>query len=347
MNLMLEADLYHRCRRWLDAGRGVAAAVVVNAWGSAPRRPGARLLVRDDGEFCGSVSGGCIEGAVITAAVEVIANRQAQTLSFGVADETAWEVGLSCGGEITVLVYPCDQTVAARMNAVLKANGDRRGSVLITRLRDGAQQLLPHDAALSSNSFPIAATAAAEHALTTRRLPHVWTDIDDSFLIEPMMPPPRLLMVGATHITQTLLPFAAAVGFECVVVDPRPAWATAARFPNTDLRVQWPDEALPTLHLGAWDAVVTLTHDPKIDDPALCTAITAAPPPFYIGALGSQRTHAKRLNRLQDAGITAAAHRIHAPVGLDIGALTPPEIALSIIAEVTGVYRRSRGQGAQ
>lgn len=335
---MLDIAISEQALQWRGAGHGVAVAVVLSTWGSAPRPVGARLFVRDDGEFAGSVSGGCIEGAVITAAAEVMQNGTAQRLEFGVADETAWEVGLSCGGQIAVLVHPLNDNAAACLSTALQHIAQRQESALITRLDDGSQAL--------HNGEGKTLVGDIEHSGDIGG--DIGADIGgerDNFFIEQLPPQPRLLIVGATHITQFLLPLARPLAFDCVVMDPREHWATPARFPDTPLLVQWPDDALAQTKIGAHDAVVTLTHDPKIDDPALLAALTVAAAPFYIGALGSRRTHDKRLERLVAAGINSAdCARIHAPIGLDLGAKSAAEIALSIMAQVLGEYRRGGTQ---
>ncbi len=204
---------------------------------------------------------------------------------------------------------------------------------LCTRLADGAQLLLPQDDA------PAALREAADAALRDDRAGPVTLDGEDWF-IRPRNPPLRLVIVGAVHAAQALAPMAAALGFAVTVVDPRRAFNTEARFPGMALDHDWPDDALTALAPDTRTAVVTLTHDPKLDDPALEVALRS--PAFYVGALGSRRTHAKRVERLKAAGLDdAAIARIAAPVGLDIGAVTAPEIALSIMAQVVA---RRRGK---
>lgn len=204
---------------------------------------------------------------------------------------------------------------------------------LCTRLADGAQLLHPQDAA------PEALRDAAEAALRDDRAGPV-TIGGEAWFIQPRNRPLRLLIVGAVHVAQSLAPMAAGLGFAVTVVDPRRAFNTAERFPGMALHHDWPDEALEALEPDSRTAVVTLTHDPKLDDPALLVALRS--PAFYIGSLGSKRTHAKRVERLREAGLEdAAIARIAAPVGLDIGAVTAPEIALSVIAQVVA---RRRGK---
>ncbi len=204
---------------------------------------------------------------------------------------------------------------------------------LCTRLADGAQLLHPQDAA------PEALREAAEAALRDDTARPVAIG-GESWFIQPRNPPLRLVIVGAVHVAQALAPMAAGLGFAVTVVDPRRAFNTPERFPGMALDHEWPDEALAALAPDARTAVVTLTHDPKLDDPALEVALRS--PAFYIGALGSRRTHAKRVERLRAAGLEdAAIARIAAPVGLDIGAVTAPEIALSVMAQVVA---RRRGK---
>lgn len=204
---------------------------------------------------------------------------------------------------------------------------------LLTRLSDGAQLLHPQDAA------PAALREAAEAALREDRAGPVTID-GETWFVQPRNRPLRMVIVGAVHVAQSLAPMAAALGFAVTVVDPRRAFNTPERFPAMALNHDWPDEAMEALAPDSRTAVVTLTHDPKLDDPALLVALRS--PAFYVGALGSKRTHAKRMERLEEAGLDAAAiGRIAAPVGLDIGAVTAPEIALSIMAQVIA---RRRGK---
>ncbi|WP_198372720.1 XdhC family protein [Roseomonas rosulenta] len=213
----------------------------------------------------------------------------------------------------------------------------QRPVVLLTRLSDGAQHLWPQEA------LPGALAEAARDALGSEKAATVMLD-GEAWFIHPHNPPLRIIVVGAVHIAQAMAPMAAPLGFELIVVDPRRAFATAERLPGVSLNTDWPDEAMAALRPDARSAVVTLTHDPKLDDPALDAALRS--PAFYIGALGSRRTHAKRVARLRELGHgDDAIARIHAPVGLDIGAVTAPEIALSVMAEIVAA-RRGAALGA-
>ena len=212
-----------------------------------------------------------------------------------------------------------------------EAQAAKRPVALLTRLSDGRQRLWPDD------SVPAALSEAAEAALRDDKASAVALD-GDKWFVHPHNPPARLIVVGAVHVAQALVPMAATLGFAVTVVDPRRAFATPERFPGVSLSFDWPDEAMAALALDGRSAVVTLTHDPKLDDPALDVALRS--PCFYIGALGSRRTHAKRVARLQEMGHgEGAIARIRAPVGLDIAAVTASEIALSVLAEVVAARR--------
>lgn len=223
--------------------------------------------------------------------------------------------------------------VLAALQAAQAAN---RPVALLTRLSDGEQCLWP-DSALPGAPLPQALAEAAQAALRDDAAQNVTLD-GEAWFVHPHNPPLRMIVVGAVHIAQALVPMAQTTGFAVTVVDPRRAWATADRFPGITLVHEWTDDAMVALAPDSRTAVVTLTHDPKLDDPALDVALKSDC--FYIGALGSRRTHAKRVARLAELGhAEAAMGRIHAPVGLNIAAVTAPEIALSILAEVVAARR--------
>jgi xanthine dehydrogenase accessory factor len=319
--------------RWRRQGRRTALATVLRTWGSSPRQPGSQLAVNEDREFVGSVSGGCVEGAVIHEALEVMASGQPKTLDFGVSDEDAWAVGLACGGKVSIYVDPVDAEEERLLSGVLEEQR-RRGAVLVTRLGHREHRLLhPFEEAAGDASL----LEAARGALTRDRSEIVETPAGQVFL-QVYNPPLRMVVVGAVHIAQALAPMAAMVGFDVTVIDPRRAFATDARFPSVRLVRGWPEEVLPSLAIDHRTAVVTLSHDPKLDDPALEAALRS--PAFYAGALGSRRTHAKRVARLTEKGFTAEEiGRIRAPVGLAIGAVSPAEIALSALAQIVEQLR--------
>ncbi|AKU11692.1 hypothetical protein AzCIB_1797 [Azoarcus sp. CIB] len=329
-------QLFAQLERWRAEGRGVALATVVRTWGSSPRPDGSHLAVEQGGAFVGSVSGGCIEGAVIGEAQDSIADGKARLLEFGVSDEQAWEVGLACGGRVQVLVERVDDDLFAPL---LAARREKRPVVVVTRLGDGAHALVFDDAVAGALPLDDAQLAETRARLAANRSGALAVGEganeganEAALFVRCHVGAPRMIIVGAVHITQALAPMAAIAGFDVVVVDPRRAFATAERLPNVEVSTEWPDEALERLKLDAQTAVITLTHDPKLDDPALTIALTS--PAFYIGSLGSTRTHAKRVARLTEAGLADAIPRIRAPVGLDLGGRAPAEIAVAILAEV-------------
>ena len=313
----------------MHAGHRVAIATVLRTWGSSPRPMGSQLAVRSDGLFVGSVSGGCVEAAVIAAAQDVLATDRPQTLEFGVTDEDALEVGLACGGRIEVEVTVAEQPILERLEAGRATRTPACGILDRATGRWTLARPEPHHAP--------ALASALRQALQTEIPVHVEVD-GRALFVRPHLPPLRLVLVGAVHIADPLARMSMLAGYHPILVDPRQAFATAERFPGIPLRCAWPQDALPDLALDARTAVITLTHDAKIDDPALQCAL--ASDAFYIGALGSRKTHAARRDRLALAGLPEAAlDRIHGPVGLPIGSRAPADIAISILAELTARLR--------
>lgn len=285
-------------RAW--AGSRMALATVISTWGSAPRPRGSHLLVHEDGRFEGSVSGGCVEADIMAVAAEVIGGAGFQRRRYGVADTAAWEVGLPCGGEIEVTVQPVAPGGfdPALFEAIAAARAEGRTLEIVTELSSGRSGIDP----------------AAGEAFVNR-----------------YEPPRRLLIVGAVQIAQVLAGLARELGITCVVIDPRGRFLTEERFPGVTLDDRWPDEAVAALRPDGATAVVTLSHDPKIDDPALIAALNGGA--GYVAALGSRKSHAARRERLAAAGLSPhQIDRIDGPAGIDIGAVGPAEIALSIAA---------------
>jgi xanthine dehydrogenase accessory factor len=287
------------------------------------------MAVRGDGAFEGSVSGGCIEGAVVQAAVDAMSTGGSTVLEFGVTNERAWEVGLACGGRISVLVDSVSAELAALIEQVITAQREGQPVVLAMRLEDGARALLTSsDESEEWGGGEIARSLRVDRATT----------LPNGVFLRPYNPAPEAVIVGAVHIAQALVPMAEGAGFDVTVIDPRTAFATADRFPGARLLTVWPDEALSEVRLHGRTAVIALTHDPKIDDPILEAALDS--PAFYIGALGGRKTHQQRVERLGAAGLDPAQlGRIRGPIGLPIGARTPEEIAVAILAEVVDVLR--------
>lgn len=332
-------DLMQQISNWRAAGKSVALATVVRTWGSSPRQQGSHLAVEEGGAFLGSVSGGCIEGAVITEAQAVIADGRPRLLEFGVTDAMAWEVGLSCGGRIGVYV----ERIAPDgwFDQLLTARADKRPVAMVTRLADGEQTLVFQDEAAGGLPLTAAQFDEARKMLRADRSGAIESG-DGTLFARAYVTAPRLMIIGAVHIAQALAPMAAMAGFDVSVIDPRRAFATPARLPGASISTAWPDKALEQAGIDAQTAVVTLSHDPKLDDPALIVALRSKA--FYIGALGSTRTHAKRAERFAELGLGESLGRIRAPIGLDLGGRAPAEIAVSILAQIIQARYMERDQ---
>jgi xanthine dehydrogenase accessory factor len=281
------------------AGAPMAIATVVETWKSAPCPVGTHMLVHADGRFVGSVSGGCVEGDVLERAHMVLAGAPPVLRRYGVADDAAWDVGLPCGGDIQVLVQPvsADGFPAHLFADIMKARSAGAALSVVTDLESGRSALLDN-----------AASAG---------------------FVNIYHPPRRLLIVGAVEIASALAAIATSQGVDVTLCDPRGRFLTAERFPGIRLDDRWPDDAVKAFVPDSRSAIVTLSHDPKIDDPALAAAL--ASPAAYVAALGSVRSHQARLARLSAAGVNAEqCARIEGPAGVAINAISAPEIALSI-----------------
>lgn len=301
---------------WQEVGLKTALAVVTKTWGSAPRRVGSLMAIASDGRFEGSVSGGCVEGTVIAEANVLAGSGGSKLLKFTVSSEQAWEVGLACGGQIEIMIVGFAGDIAQACSCILEALAHRNSGTISLALGEGALAFSPGDPT---------ALSIGDHSLTL-----------------PVEPKRQLFIIGAVHIAEYLCVMADAAGYAVTIIDPRAAFSESRNFGACDLITDWPDEFLKGNCPDSRTAVVTLTHDPKIDDAALVPAL--ASDAFYIGSLGSRKTHAARLARLREAdlgGDTLA--RIHGPVGLNIGAANPAEIAVSILAEMTQTLRQADG----
>jgi xanthine dehydrogenase accessory factor len=329
-------DILPAMKTWAEQAKPFVLARVVSTWGSAPRRVGSGMAIASEKEFAGSVSGGCVEGAVINEAIEVLKSGQVRLLEFGVDNETAWSVGLSCGGQIRVLleVFPLfvqDETDREVGTAWLDSLEEGRGAVVISELggHRGGHSIVLQDGRIVGKHYDRLAEIADEPRTGIHELG------GEKAFVHAIKGRQLLLIIGATDIATHLVRLAVGFDFDTVVVDPRPAFAEAGRFDPgpTQILETWPDEALETIPLTVDTYAVLLSHNPRIDDPAL-RKLLASPVP-YIGALGGRKTQEKRRQRMLDAGFPQrVVDRIKGPVGLDIGASSPAEIALSILAEV-------------
>jgi len=300
---------HHRILKSAQAWRGapMALATVIETWRSAPCPVGTHMLVRADGAFVGSVSGGCVEGDVLRLAADMIAQDSFAIRRYGVADGSAWEVGLPCGGDIVVLVQNVapDYFPQHLFEAIAEASATGQSLLIGTNTTSGASDIVAGPR--------------------------------DELFINRYLPPRRLIIVGAVEIAASLADIARAIGVDVNIIDPRAAFLTTERFPGLRLDDRWPDEAIAALQPNERTAIVTLSHDPKIDDPALSEAL--ASPAAYVAALGSKAAHAKRLGRLTAAGVPVEQLvRIQGPAGVAINAISAPEIALSIASGMVRAF---------
>ena len=320
MNLEFD-NVLHFAVDWHEKGMGAAVATVIETWGSAPRRVGSQLVVSGAGQMEGSVSGGCVEGAVVLEALASIKDGQTKVLEYGVSDDDAFAVGLACGGKMRVLVEPIGkqlpiellkelvEAIAKDRSVIYEINIEtfRRGLVY-----EGYKERIRGD----KSGFKK----------------------DRITFLNVFSPKLKMDIVGAVHIAQALVPMAKIVGFLPRIIDPRESFANRERFAGVEISNDFPDIALSNSEPNCRTAVILLTHDPKLDDPALHIALKSQA--FYIGALGSKKTHQQREVRLKDAGFTEKEiNRINGPIGLDIGASSPEEIAISILSEVIANLR--------
>ncbi len=339
-------DILDTMNRWLAEQRAVALATVVKTWGSAPRREGAKMGITGDTQMIGSVSGGCVEGAVVEEALAGLRQGKARLLKFGVADDMAWEVGLTCGGSIEVFVEPLDPLWWDALADLARA--DHFG-VTVT-IMDG--ELIGEKALLDAGGEVLYQTTglsegllAEMRALATASSRSGVVPLGETrVMVDMQVERPHLILIGGVHVAIPLQAMATQVGFRVSIVDPRAAFASAERFPDVaNILHSYPDKALPQLGLDRSTYLAVLTHDPKIDDKALITALPAGIP--YIGVLSSGRTHRQRVARLKDAGLTdELIAQIRTPIGIDIGAGTPEEIAVCILAEIIAVRNGARDE---
>jgi xanthine dehydrogenase accessory factor len=326
---MNNLELFQLASQWVKAGHQVIIGTVINTWGSAPRPLGSVIIINQDGDFEGSVSGGCIEAAVIHESIELIATQQSKVLSFGVSDDTAWSVGLSCGGNISVHLEPF-----SNLNDLLKdllCQTTVPALLLARPLAGGSAQVILQEQT-GSSPIPGIDLLTLEMAMKKNK-PQLVSTADSEVFIQPLLANFHIIVVGAVHIAQHLVPLLKSLDFQVTLIDPRTAFANATRFPGITIAHDWPHEIFPTLPIDHRTGLVTLTHDPKIDNPAILFFLKTNS--FYVGCLGSKKTHGKRVEFLNNEGLSEdQIDKISAPVGLDLGGRSPSEIALAIAAEI-------------
>ncbi len=327
---------------WLEEEKSFALARVISTWGSSPRPVGSSMIISDKNEMAGSVSGGCVENAVVKAAQKFISNNGSEELKYGVTDEDAWEVGLSCGGKISVFVQQfmgCSHDESQRevWNYLEQSIHANQSSILVTKLESGATEnaLVYPDKSIIGSPFNQEVIDQAIEAFNQRKN-QVITSEGKNYFVHLFHRKNLLLIIGAAHITADLVKLGKMYDFEVVVIDPRGAFAQKTYFSVAPDQIieKYPSEVLHEFPLDACTYAAILSHDPKIDDNAL--EILLKKDLAYIGALGSRKTHAKRTARLIEKGFseTDILEKIDAPIGMAIKAKSPNEIALSIMGKI-------------
>ena len=358
-------ELLPTIEAWGEHGLDVSRAVVIRTFGSSPRREGATMLRGSDGRISGSVSGGCVEGATAEHMEAAAAAGEQRVVRYGISDADAWDVGLACGGTIDVLVQPA--VPAAALEAVRSTLVDRRaGRALVWGLPPGSpgieisgsavgpaappdEPLVVHeDGSLDGTLADPAAEAALIETGTAAIASGTSTVVElagRQLFVEAFPVRPRLVVVGAVEVAVALVRLGSELGYETVLIDGRPAFASRERFPHVDrLVIGWPDEVADELELGRGDAVAVLSHDPKFDDPAITVALQREC--RYVGAIGSRKTQRARRERLARAGLSEAQlARLRGPIGLDLGGREPAETALAIMSEIVAA-RHGAGGGS-
>lgn len=326
-------------QEWLATGEKVALAVLVRTIGSSPRLPGAKLWITESGVMRGSVSGGCVENDIYQRAIQVLSTGDPELVSYEIADEMGFEIGLSCGGSIDVLIQPFvwsdlwdafSLAICCQEAAVIATALEPASTMSRRLLRTTAQTFGAIDPAVDEE-----VARRCRELLESEGTRIITYPSGHRVFFEAYAPPPHLFIIGATHVGMPLVAMAKRLGFRSTVIDARSLFATKDRFPGAEdvIRAQ-PEKILPKLYLDRRSYVVVLTHDPKFDIPTLALALNSHA--RYIGAMGSTRTHQKRIEALREMGFTVdQLNRIHAPIGLEIGARTPDEVALAILAEMT------------
>lgn len=333
-------DITQSDMEWFDQPGDLALATVIQTWRSSPRPVGSRLIIRPDGNFTGSVSGGCVEGAVVSEALDILNTGKPMTFDYGVSNEAAWEVGLACGGQLSIHIQPLNHETDKPVLKKLAENISRRKAcILLTELESGKIDLIECSDEGQVSHFSDELAAHLRDVMLSAKSSVVQAE-GKRYFVDLHLPKKRLIIIGAVHIAEYLCQLALMANFDVMIIDPRSFFRREGRFSGAQLSSDWPDEGVREVQPDRETALVTLTHDPKLDQPALREILMSDA--FFVGSLGSRRTHAKRLDELRAEGLEEEAlSRIKGPVGLDIGALSPQEIAISIMAQIIEHARKS------
>ena len=310
-------DVLETLERWVGEGTRVATATVVKTERSAPRAPGAVLAVSERGEVAGSVTGGCVEPAVYDEAREVLAGGPPRLVTYGIADEEAFEVGLPCGGTVHIFIDLAERDIVEGIAAAVRAERPVALEVHVAGARIGEKRLV------SNGAVPETGLAS------------------DELFVSSFLPRPEMYVFGAVDHAAAVATVGRFLGYRVTVCDARAKFVTPERFPDVDeLVVEWPDRFLAHAHVDERTVICVLTHDHKFDIPLLKVALET--PAGYIGAMGARRTNAERAERLREEGVSdEALERIHAPIGLDIGSRTPEEVAIAVGGEIVATFRKA------
>ena len=354
MSKIGDMDIFKKILKWIDEGKKAALATVIQKQGSALRGVGSKMGISSDMEMAGSISGGCVEGAVVQEALHVMKTRQKTVVDYGISDDEAWSVGLACGGQVKILIQPVGISNKGgfsfeMLKKILELKASDKTFCLITDISEKTKtdtliisegkMVIPKRKPRWVNNALMEEIKNLERTETSGIIKNGLTEIFADF----SFPKPRLVIIGAVHIAQSLVKMARVCGFSTIIIDPRKAFASLERFQDADqMEVAWPTDGLAKIGLNDKDFLLTLSHDDKLDLPALQMAIDRKL--RYIGMLSSQKTRENRFEKLKIEGYSLDDFKkIHAPVGMDIGARNPEEIALSILAEIIA-FRYGKGK---
>lgn len=321
-----DRDLLETANGWADSAVDFATATVLSTWGSAPRDVGSFMIINRAGEFFGSVSGGCVENAVVVAAQHAIETQRSSLIEFGVSDEDVIGIGLACGGQIQILIEPSTSDHGHWIPQAFTRMEKRERSTLIRMFNLSGKSI---NSVAYASWLPV-----GDPSLGAR------TGFDKSgeAFLQTFSAHKRVIVIGGVHIAQALVESLNSLDFETIIVDPRTLWANPERFPNTKVVNAWPEDALAEIGIDKDTAIVALTHDPKFDDKAISIGLRSNA--FYVGALGGSKSAAARRERLIAEGLTSAElDKLRTPIGLSIGAKGPAEIAVSVVAQLIQVSR--------
>ena len=322
-------DIIEILERWTGEGASVALGSVVERVGSAPRDPGAALAVSSNREVAGGVTGGCVEPAVIREANEVLQGSRGRLVHYGLDDEDGFDVGLTCGGRIAVAVYRLDPELVPPIADAVRSDRPIAVTLSLDEERFGAQSVFSGGSETNGG-----VSAAARSLLEIGESAIVETDDGEKVFVESYAPRPNMYLFGASDHVSALVPLGRQLGYRVTVCDPRTVFLTRERFPDADeLSDEWPDQFLSHAPIDTRTAICMMTHDLKFDVPALKLALRSNA--GFIGAIGSEKTRADRVARLREGGVgDADLARLHAPIGIQIGARTPDEVAVTIAAQL-------------